>query len=681
METSFDFRFRSSSARSISFAFALCSIGIFLVAAISAAPPPSDWAIVSSPNTSDATNSLEDVTCTSASDCWAVGYSFGSSAQQTLIQHWDGTSWQIVPSPNTSATQHNVLQSVTCASASECWAVGSSENGDAEQTLIVRWNGASWSIVPSPNNGALTNVLNGVTCAAASNCFAVGTYLYETGDPVFKPTAFGTLIERWDGVSWSIVPSPDEQVPGCSPFPSESCTRLDNILRDVTCISASDCRAVGGSGSSGLIQRWDGTSWQIVDSADNGERTFALQSVTCTSSSDCWAAGYFYEPGSNAEFPQTLIERWNGTAWSTVPSPNPSETSSLVDVTCASPMECWAVGAYGKDEKTLTLIQKWDGNAWSTVPSADVAGQNQNRLNGVTCTSASDCWAVGLTSGSDGIKTLIERYTRDTAIAPAQLLNISTRLRVQSGDNVLIGGFIVTGNQPKKIILRAIGPSLSINSAPVSGRLKDPTLELQGEGGVQIAANDNWMDSPQRAEIEASTIAPPDRREAAIIRTLAPGPYTATVRGAGGTTGIALVEAYDVAPGADSQMANISTRGFVATGDKVMIGGFILGPQDRGNSAIVVRAIGPSLTSKGVPGALQDPTLALHDQNGTLLVKNDNWKDAQRAEIEATGIPPSDVAESAIVRVLGSGSYTAIVRGKAKTTGVALVEVYNLGSR
>jgi hypothetical protein len=285
---------------------------------------------------------------------------------------------------------------------------------------------------------------------------------------------------------------------------------------------------------------------------------------------------------------------------------------------------------------------------------------------------------VGLTVNSAGIKTLIERYALAGA-APAQLQNISTRLRVQTGENALIGGFIVAGSAPKKIILRAIGPSLSAAGSPTPGRVLDPTLELNDSSGERVAFNDNWKDSPQRAEIEASGIPPSDDREAAIARTLLPGLYTATVRGAGDSTGVALVEVYDIDTPADSRLANISTRGFVDTGDNVMIGGLIVGPSDRASTMMLVRAIGPSLTARGVAGALQDPTIALHDSDGALLAANDNWKESQQPEIERTGIPPTDDRESAIVRVLTPGIYTAIVRGQGSSTGVALVEAYNLG--
>jgi hypothetical protein len=252
------------------------------------------------------------------------------------------------------------------------------------------------------------------------------------------------------------------------------------------------------------------------------------------------------------------------------------------------------------------------------------------------------------------------------------LLNISTRARVQTGDNVLIGGFILSGNEAKKVIIRAIGPSLGGFS--IQGALQDPTLELHGKNGVLIASNDNWKQT-QQAAIQATGIPPSDDRESAIIATLVAqsSGYTAIVRGKNSTTGVALVEVYDLDPAADSKLANISTRARVETGDNVMIGGFIVGP---GATEVLVRGIGPSLTNAGVPGALQDPTLELHNQQGALIGANDNWKTTQQAAIQATGIPPTDDRESAILAILSPGGNTAILRGKNSTTGVGLVEVY-----
>ena len=256
---------------------------------------------------------------------------------------------------------------------------------------------------------------------------------------------------------------------------------------------------------------------------------------------------------------------------------------------------------------------------------------------------------------------------------PAQLLNVSTRMNVKSGDNVLIGGFIVTGTDPKEILLRAIGPSLA---GQVSGALADPVLELHAADGSLLMMNDDWQDS-QKDEIEATGAAPNDPLESAIVATLDPDSYTAIVRGANDTTGIGLVEAYDLNSTDDSQLANISTRGFVEAGANVMIGGFILG-NGSGSTNVLIRALGPSLGTAGVPDALADPILELHDENGTLVTSNDNWKDTQQAEIEATGIPPADDLESAILATLPPTAHTAIVAGSAGGIGVALVEVYRL---
>jgi predicted methyltransferase MtxX (methanogen marker protein 4) len=247
-------------------------------------------------------------------------------------------------------------------------------------------------------------------------------------------------------------------------------------------------------------------------------------------------------------------------------------------------------------------------------------------------------------------------------------------MQVLTDSNVLIGGFIISGSAPKKVIVRAIGPSLG--NFGVTGFLADPTLELHEQDGT-IITNDNWKDD-QQTEIEATGLAPSDDLESAIVETLVPGAYTAIVAGKNGTTGIGLVEAYDLDQAVDSELANISTRGFIDTGDNVMIGGFIIGPDGFDDGTVLVRGIGPSLTAFGVPGALQDPTLELHDGSGNTLVANDDWKESQQTEIEATGLKPSDDRESAILSTLAPGAYTAIVRGTLESTGVGLVEVYHL---
>jgi hypothetical protein len=256
-----------------------------------------------------------------------------------------------------------------------------------------------------------------------------------------------------------------------------------------------------------------------------------------------------------------------------------------------------------------------------------------------------------------------------------QLFNISTRLRVGSGDSVAIGGFIVTGVAPKKVFLRAIGPSLQ----GLDDALADPILELRDAAGDLITANDNWRDDAGSAsELTTIGLAPTDDAESALIVTLLPGQYTAIVRGNNGTTGTALVEAYDGDLAADSQLANISTRGFVSTNDDVMIGGFIIGENSQANGRVVVRAIGPSLSGLGITGALTDPLLELKDANGSTLLSNDDWRESQEIELNQIGLAPTDDREAALVIALPNGSYTAIVSGKNNAAGVAVVEVYGV---
>jgi sugar lactone lactonase YvrE len=257
----------------------------------------------------------------------------------------------------------------------------------------------------------------------------------------------------------------------------------------------------------------------------------------------------------------------------------------------------------------------------------------------------------------------------------SQPLNISTRLRVETGQNVMIGGFIINGSASKKVIIRAIGPSLA--QFGVTGVLADPVLELHGANGGLITSNDNWQESANKQAIIDAGFAPQDSLESAILTTLASGSYTAIVSGKNGTSGVGLVEVYDLDQTVDSTLANISTRGLVQTEDNVMIGGFILGGGDAG-AQVLIRALGPSLAQFGVTGVLADPTLELHNSNGDLAGSNDNWKSLQQADIEATGIPPQNDAESALVTELAPGSYTAIVAGRDGAVGVGLVEIYAL---
>jgi uncharacterized repeat protein (TIGR01451 family) len=261
----------------------------------------------------------------------------------------------------------------------------------------------------------------------------------------------------------------------------------------------------------------------------------------------------------------------------------------------------------------------------------------------------------------------------------AQALNLSTRMRVQTGANVGIGGFIITGTGPKHVLLRAIGPSLTASGVP--NALADPVLELHGPGTFTTITDDNWRDDPaQEALIIASGIAPTNDLESAIDATLNPGAYSAIVSGKNNTSGVGLVEVYDLSQAAPAKLANISTRAFVGSGSDVVIAGFILGGNS-GNDRIALRGIGPSLTAQGVPDALADPVLELRNGNGTLLVSNNDWHDnpVQASELIAAGLAPTDDLESGISTTLPPGTYTALLAGLNDGTGVGLVEVYDRG--
>lgn len=413
--------------------FTLCSVGSLLAMLGFAANPPSGtttqvpggqndrpgavrmpadsatWSIVTSANTSTTQeNVLYGVTCISASNCWAVGeyYDNVSGNYKTLIEQWNGSAWSVVTSPNANATEDNELYGVTCLSASDCWAVGEYSNGTADQTLVEHWNGASWAIVTSANTSATQeNYIRAVTCISASDCWAVGDY---------EPTgATQTLIEHWNGTSWAIIPS------------ANTSSTQNNDLYGVTCVSASNCQAVGyhsvGSGNQTLIEQWDGTSWSIVASPNfSGAQHNFLESLACTSASNCWAVGEYFDTSNHLY--RTLIEQWNGNAWSIVTSPNVGNNfNELYGVTCTSASQCWAVGFYYDDNSAAyqTLIEQWNGSAWSVVTSANTSTTQDNHIYSVTCTSASDCRTVGYYYQGATPQTLIEALSVPVQVTSA----------------------------------------------------------------------------------------------------------------------------------------------------------------------------------------------------------------------------------------------------------------------
>jgi hypothetical protein len=365
---------------------------MLLGAAVPASAQSAAWSVVPSPNAGVAGSRLEGVSCVSAGACIAVGYFVGSEIDETLIESWDGTSWTGVPSPNPgSASNSNVLNDVSCTSATACMAVGYSwVPGGPDKTLTESWNGSRWTVLPSPNPATVGgNELSGVSCVSATACTAVG---YSD-----IPSPERTLIESWNGTSWSVAPSP-------SPNGEAS-------LSGVSCVSADACVAVGGSSGPHvvlrtLIESWNGTSWSVAPSPSPGgdPALFSLSGVSCVSADACVAVGN--------RSSGTLVESWNGTSWSIVPSPNQggsSNNNALQDVSCTSATACTAVGVSLSGSVTLkTLIESWNGTSWAIEPSPD-RGIYTNYLFGVSCLSATACTAAGFSELKNHVnQTLIE---------------------------------------------------------------------------------------------------------------------------------------------------------------------------------------------------------------------------------------------------------------------------------
>ncbi len=256
----------------------------------------------------------------------------------------------------------------------------------------------------------------------------------------------------------------------------------------------------------------------------------------------------------------------------------------------------------------------------------------------------------------------------------AELANISVRLRVDTGDKLAIGGFIITGDSSKRVVVRGLGPSLT--AAGIVSPLADPALELHDSLGNSFAQNFNWKDT-QQSELVATGLAPMNDLEAAAVQMLPPAAYTATMTGQNNGSGIGLLEVYEADQSLGNRIANLSARGFVGTGDEVMIGGFIV----RGNGVsanLLVRALGPSLAASGIAQPLADPRIEIRDSNGALIAANNNWRDTQANEIQSRSLAPPDELESAAIITAGAGAYTAVLQGNGGTTGVALLEIYRL---
>ncbi|MCL4449585.1 MAG: IPT/TIG domain-containing protein [Actinobacteria bacterium] len=347
-------------------------------------------------------NKLNSVTCITASYCTAVGYYYNGTVDQTLIESYNGTSWLLATSPDPSTSTNNFLESVTCTSSTDCTAVGYYVNGGGyDQTLIESYNGTSWVVSTSPNqtnSGATTNnFLESVTCTSSTDCTAVGYYVNGGGYDQ-------TLIESYNGTAWSVVTSPN------------TATTQNNFLEGVTCITASDCTAGGyyynGTVDQTLIESYNGSTWSVVTSPNTAttQNNF-LEGVSCVTSTDCTVVGYYY----NGTVDQTLIESYNGTAWSVVTSPNTATTQNnfLEGVTCITASYCTAVGYYYNGTVDQTLIESYNGTSWSVTTSpnqTDSGTATNNSLEGVSCVSSTDCTAVGYYYDVSINQVLVESY-------------------------------------------------------------------------------------------------------------------------------------------------------------------------------------------------------------------------------------------------------------------------------
>ena len=348
------------------------------------------WSVVPSPNGSSSSN-LSGVAAVSANDIWAVGSSGNQmSGAQTLIEHWNGSSWSVVTSPNPGSI-YNTLYGVTAISAANVWAVGYYVNTTGvTQTLIEHWNGTSWSVVTSPSPATGNNELFSVSAASASSIWTVGFLTNNTS----QTPSDQTLIEHWNGTSWSVVKSPN---PGSS----------SDHLNGVTAVSTSDVWAVGnGKTSSGktLIEHWNGTSWSVVASPSPGSGG-DFRAVDAVSAGNVWAVGYYL---SNSSSILTLVERWNGASWQVVKSANIGTSPSFNAVAAVSANDVWAVGSYhnpNSNEFFQTLTEQWNGTKWSVVKSPS-PGSFSTQLLGVAAVSANNVWAVGVADSN----TLTEHY-------------------------------------------------------------------------------------------------------------------------------------------------------------------------------------------------------------------------------------------------------------------------------
>ena len=407
---------------------------IAVIAAVSMQLPsqasPSGWNIVASPSSGPTADDIVlGSSCANSLSCWAVGVTIdnisSNSTFSPFVEHWNGTSWSLTSTPPIPAAAGGGLFSVTCINGPDCWAVGAvlgvAGDGSPTGSLTEHWDGTSWSIVPSPTPAGVVGVLlQGVSCTSTANCWAVGFGTDQNGQNV------NSVTEHWNGTSWSLVPS---AVTG------QSFDQLDNVH----CLSTSDCWAVGNAGpvqqnpnflpifpgavgDQGLIEHWDGATWSVVASANEPSPGGGyLNGLTCVDATDCWASGATTDATGMAA--GVLMEHWDGSGWSLVPTAIPESTtgSILSSISCTSASECWAVGSSGSfgggggsGFRPSSFIENWNGSSWSIDPSPNVTALSF--LNSVTCLRETGCWAVGSAAteaqqNDPGLQSFIQQMT------------------------------------------------------------------------------------------------------------------------------------------------------------------------------------------------------------------------------------------------------------------------------
>ena len=385
---------RIAASRIVALWIALGLVGAGVVVGAAPASASPSWSVVA-PVTGAEYGHLAAVSCVSPASCFAVGVHDSPSKETRLVERWNGTKWSVVVSPSPIGAGNSQFTSVHCLTGASCVAVGQYETASTTKTLVERWNGTSWSIERSPNPvGVAVSGLAAVQCTSAASCFAVGSFYVSTSDS----SAERTLVEHWNGTKWSIVPSRNR---------SDS---IDNGLTGVSCPGTTTCFAVGHSRTNlvtkTLVERWDGTSWSIVASPNPpGTAQSELSGIVCRGEAKCFAVGSGHG---------TLIERWNGSKWSIVTSPNPTGATgaSLTGVSCPGATRCYAVGDFFKGGSApQRLVETWNGTSWSIVATPAPSGTIRSSLNGIACVTTTTCFAVGEYRLGPSRRPLIERLS------------------------------------------------------------------------------------------------------------------------------------------------------------------------------------------------------------------------------------------------------------------------------